>query len=148
MKNRKKALLLSCLTSLVVLTGCGSATKTIDIDGQTYIQDGEEYVKLNMEPKTFEPGEHVIYFTYNTSGSFGGSKGWGTSNIGLPETPEGYKYVNSFSIDEGTYGFTDSIVHMYVNEVTVEVTPTYNSKTNKIEYTLPGVVVESLKLND
>ena len=54
MNRRKKALLLASALSLCVLCGCGD-NKTVEIEGVTYIQNGDEYTRLDISPKVFEP---------------------------------------------------------------------------------------------
>ena len=148
MKRRKKALLLASALSLCVLCGCGEA-QTVEIDGVTYVQNGDEYTRIDIVPRVFEPGEHVIYYTVNRGdSSFGGKDGWGTSKLNIPEVPEGYRYVETLSLDEGGYGYTDALVHIFVNEKKVEVKGTYNTRTNTVEYNEPGRVVEELTLGN
>ena len=148
MNRRKKALVLSGIASLLLLCGCGE-TNTVTIDGVEYIQRGDEYVKLDLSPVTFEPGTHIIHYTYHFgSQSIGGQTGWGTSNLQMPEVPEGYRFVETLSVDEGGHGYTNTLVHIFVNEKTVEVQGTYNPNTNTIEYKEPGKVVEELTLGN
>ncbi len=151
MKNRKKALLLSCLTSLVVLTGCGSATKTIQIEGETYIQSGEEYVKVNVAPKTFEPGEHVISYLVkpNDGSSINNGdlyEGYNNPWFNLNEVPDGYRVIG-FTDYSTNRGYSNYLVFILVNDETVEVEGSYDARTNSVVYLNPGKVIDSPKLN-
>ncbi|MBR4178561.1 MAG: hypothetical protein IKR57_04360 [Bacilli bacterium] len=140
MKRKKKALLLASIASLCLLCGCNN-TEVVVIEGEQYVKNGEEYTRVDLTPKVFEPGQHVIHYTVRPS-SFQGAEGWGTSTIEVPEVPEGYRYVNTITLDEAGYGHTSALVHVFVNEKRVEVVGTYNSKTNTIEYIEPGKIVE------
>ena len=37
--------------------------KLIIIDGEKYVKSGEEYTKIDLSPKVFEPGTHRIIYT-------------------------------------------------------------------------------------
>lgn len=139
MKKNSKRLLMFGMTSLMLMSGC-KKSKVVEINGETYLQNGEQYVSISMGPKVFEPGTH--YITFN-NGLKSGKRGW--NKINFPEVPEGYKYVESIPIAQG-YGSTDSILHIFVNEVPVEVEPTYNSQTGEIEYNNIGKPVKKLIL--
>mgnify|MGYP006916185363 CR=1 FL=1 len=144
MNRKKRALLLSAMCSLAILTGCNQTKSddTIITKSGTTI---ERPVDVNLEEKVFEPGEHIIYFETTINKSlYSDSDNWGNGRLNIPETPEGYKLFDTVAIDgnKGTY----SIVYIYVNEVTVKATPTYNNITGIIEYELPGQIVSDLQL--
>ena len=148
---KRKALLLSSIASLCILCGCSTEKNTVIINGETYIQNGEEYTKLDLSPKVFEPGEHIIHYTYTYDrgiNRIGGETGWGTSDLNLPETPEGYRYVETITLDEAGYGHTSSLVHIFVNVERVEVQAQYDSKNNTIVYPEPGKVIEEMILTN
>ena len=152
MKNsrKKKALILSALASLAILSGCGSKTKeenkTIKIDGVEYIQRGDEYEKLEIPSKVFEPGEHTIaYVIYKKNGSINFTSGWNSIYEWGIETPEGYEFVCLTSGSEWN-GNTDVLIYTYVNTKTVEVEGTYNEYDNCFEFSTPGKVIEEKTL--
>ena len=147
MNRKKKALLLASALSLCVLCGCGEEEKqeneVIEIEGVTYLKSGDEYTRVDITPRVFEPGEHIIHYTaYFGKKVIHGEDGWGTSDLEIPETPEGYRYVETIALDEGGTGYTNSLVHIYVNEKRVEAMGVYNPKTNTVEYDIPGEVIE------
>ena len=150
-KNKRKALLLAGLASMAILCGCSNNdnNKTVEIEGVIYVQNGDEYVKVDTTPKVFEPGEHIIHYTYDRGNNrVGGETGWGTSDLNLPETPEGYRYVETITLDEAGYGHTSSLVHIFVNVERVEVQAQYDSKNNTIVYPEPGKVIEEMILTN
>ena len=144
MKNRKKALLLASIASLCILCGC-KENEVIEIDGEQYIKSGEDYTRLDLSPREFEPGTHVIRYS-DDSDSHLGEPGWGNSIINIPEVPEGYKYVETISIISEGYGSHIGYVHIFVNTKTVLARGVYNPETNRIEYSEPGEVVEERAL--
>jgi len=143
MKKNSRRLLMFGLTSLILMTGC-EESKAVEINGKTYIQKGNEYISLDMEPKVFEAGTHFI--NYFCESACYGHEGWNNCDLFFPEVPEGYKHVNSISIDHGAYGSTSGVLHIYVNEVAVIVEPTYNNSTGEIEYNNIGKPVKQLIL--
>jgi len=147
MKKNTKKLLLFGLTSALLMTGCSKGKEIVQIDGKQYIKEGNNFTQMQSSTKTFLPGEHVIYYVMSYSEKLQTSKeGWGIIDLQIPEVPEGYKYESSFSIDLGGYGYTSNIVHVFVNEVTVEATCTYNNKTQEFGFFEPGTPVKELKL--
>ena len=153
MKNKKKALLLTGIASLGILCGCGKEKhKTIETGDGTYVESNGEYVKVVLEPKTYEPGTHIIIFNdhLDSTNTRSYNDGWEYSYFSIPEPPEGYKYVNTVIVDQSSSGSVNIYAHIYVNEKTVEVTPIYNAQKNTINYCNPGVVVEekTLELGD
>ena len=145
---KKKYLLLSTVLSLAILSGCSNAEdKTIEVDGDTYVKVGEEYTRVSsFERKTFEPGTHIVYYTYHSDDCDLFKNGFGESDLVLPETPEGYKVINIVDAVNKKHDHTSGIIIFYVNDKTVEVEGEYNSKTGLIEYDKPGVVVVEKKL--
>ena len=140
MNRRKKTLLLAAIASLCILCGCGK--EVIEIDGEQYVKNGEEYIKLDLSPKVFEPGTHRMFYTYHYGGKHRETKsGWNKNIINIPEAPEGYEYVETIE-DDGAANF----YYMYINVERVEVTGTYNPETNEIEYLEPGVIVKDRTL--
>ncbi|MBR4178563.1 MAG: hypothetical protein IKR57_04370 [Bacilli bacterium] len=156
-KRRKKALVLSSLLSLSILCGCGSESKTvntnetIEIDGETYIKSGGEYNKIEVVDRTFEPGEHIIHYVdipvekKRTITDANINQGFDNAAFYMDEIPEGYKLigVTSYSNDNG---FSNFIVYIFVNEVTVIAKGRYDVYTNEIVYETPGKVVEESSL--
>ena len=146
MKNNKKALLLSSITALSILCGCGtSEVKTLKIDGETYIQSGNEYVKYDTT-KVFEPGTHIIYYVYLSSNCNLLEGGYGNSDIELPVVPEGYKVLAISDCQSEDHDHTSGIIYYFVNEKTVEAKATYNEKSNRMEFSTPGTIIEESKL--
>ena len=147
MNNRKKAILLSCLSSIALLTGCSEAkSNTIQVEGETYVQSGDEYVKVNVAPKLFEPGEHVISYVIkpNDGSSLGTNyltEGYNNPWFNLNDVPQGYKVIG-FSDYSTNSGYSNFLVYILVNEVTVEVEGSYDVRTNSIVYLNPGKLVE------
>ena len=144
MKN-KKAFILAALASFSVLAGCNK-TKTIQINGETYIQNGEEYNKIEMEPKIFEPGTHIIHYikTLNNGNAVRQRNiidGYDSLYFTDVEVPSGYKLsgVTSYSSQDG---YDEYIIYIFVNDKTVEVNPTYNTRTNEVMYTSVGNIIE------
>ena len=151
MNNKNKALLLSIVSSLTLLCGCGES-KTIEIEGNTYVKSGEEYVKVDNQKVVYEPYTHYIqYFNYDYEGDdyetpYSKKSGFTNSNVPVIE---GYELV---TIEEVTrkYGYgskTCGYMYIFVNNKPVEVTLVYNPKTNTYEYNNPGVVVSELSLS-
>ncbi|MBR4178562.1 MAG: hypothetical protein IKR57_04365 [Bacilli bacterium] len=140
--TKKKALLLSAIASLAVLTGCGSAKNVVTINGEKYVQSGEEYVKVDENPKVFEQGTHIIYCVFLSDECRFIHEGFGESAIDIPETPEGYRVLSISDINTKNHDHSDGIIIFYVNEKKVEVKGEYNSETGLIEYDKPGVVIE------
>lgn len=145
MKKNTKKLLMFGLTSLLLMTGCDES-EIVEIDDKSYLQKGNEYTSVELESKVFEPGTHIISYLDSKTGYTFGKSGWGKVDVEIPEVPEGYRYVNTYSIDHEYHGHTSAIVHVFVNEVTVEVEPTISHKTGEIEYVIPGKPVKSLVL--
>ena len=118
MNKKKKALLLASVASLSILCGCATDTpKSIETEDGTYVESNGEYVKLNFEPQVFEPGTHIIHYNQyiGDRNVYGKTDGWGQSKIDFPEVPEGYRYVETITLDQGGYGHLNSIVHVFVN---------------------------------
>ena len=152
MNKKKKALLLASIASLNILCRCTTVPKSIETEDGTYVESNGEYVRLNLEPAIFEPGTHIVQYNVYIGNMDVYSKedGWGKSRVEFPEVPEGYKYVETISIDQAGYGHLNAFVHVFVNEKRVEVTPVYNTSTGKVEYLEPGRVIEekTLELGD
>ena len=143
MNRKKKALLLASIASLAILSGCGSKNPEINklqIDGETYVQNGDEYVKVYISPKVFEPGQHRIAYVTEAKGSYNFHSGWDSIYTGI-EVPEGYELTGISTASEND-GYTDVIIYTFVNTKRVEAEGTYNSRINSIEYITPGRVVE------
>ena len=141
----KKALILAALASISVLSGCNKA-KIIQIDGETYIQSGEEYNKIEMKPKIFEPGTHIIHYikTLNNGSAVRQKNiddGYDSLYFTDVVVPDGYKLsaVTSYSSQDG---YDEYIIYIFVNDKTVEVEPSYNTRTNEVMYTSVGNVIE------
>ena len=151
MREKEKALLLALVASLSFLCGCSKKANTIETEDGTYIEQNGEYVRLKLEPVTYEPGTHVIsYNQYLAADDISStSDGWEYSKVSIPEVPEGYRYVETIVSDNGS-GRIKSLIHVYVNTKTVEVTPIFNTNKGMIDYCMPGVVVEEkvLELGD
>ena len=147
MNKRKRALLLASVASLGILCGCKQETKVVEKEGEVYIQNGSEYTRIDVSPKVFEPGEHIITYSVEDSYLVNGN-GWGEASIDFPETPEGYRYVETLVDVSAMGGYTNGYVHIYINTDRVEVPGTYNPQTNTVEYITPGVVVKSLTLGN
>jgi hypothetical protein len=148
MKKNTKKLLLFGLTSALLMTGCGGKD-IVEIGGKQYLKEGDSYTDLEVETKTFLPGEHIIYYNVDVSNYVysGNQNGWGNAIVNVPEIPEGYKYVNSFSIGRGASGVTSNIVYVFVNEVPVEATSKYNRETGEFGFFEPGRPVKQLMLD-
>lgn len=147
MNRRKKALLLASALSLCVLCGCGD-NKTVEIEGVTYIQNGDEYTRLDISPKVFEPGEHKITYTAGPREGIRIKLGeeWEDNYYSYaPITPEGYELID-FKFVSDDDGYVTNIVFIYVNTKRVEASGVYNSKSNTVIYNTPGVVVEEKTL--
>lgn len=137
MNKRKKALLLSAMCSLAVLSGCSKA-KEVEIDGEAYYQVDDTYVKKETGTKIFEPGEHYIYIRVTHA--------YGEVIFDIPECPEGYTYSCATGIDEGRQGYTNAIMYYFINTKTVEAEGTFDPINNEIQYLTPGKVVDTLSL--
>ena len=153
MNKNKKALLLSSITALSILCGCGTETKTIQIEGETYVQSGEEYVKVEVSDRTFEPGTHVIHYVdivRNGESINSGNivQGYDNAYFNFPaDVPEGYKVIGATSYSNNS-GYDSYIVYILVNEKTVVAKGRYDSNTNEVVYETPGEVIEQeLTLN-
>ena len=154
MKNKKKALLLASIASLGILCGCGKV-KTIEVDDETYVESNGEYIRLDIEPKVYEPGTHVIQYVHNIhDGNHDYYKRKhlkeGFNNIIFtPEIPEGYKIVGTTSYSNND-GYDYFIIYIMVNDKTVEVEGVFDAETNSIIYNDPGKVIEekALELGD
>ena len=147
-KRKKKALILSALASLAILSGCGSVTsnKTISVNGEQYVQNGDEYVRLDSNPKVYEPGTHIIYYVFFAQNCRFLNEGYGNSEIYIPSTPEGYSVMSISDISAKGHDHTNGIIIFYVNDKKVEVTGEYNSSTGVFEYDKPGKVIEEKTL--
>ena len=151
MNKRKKALLLSSIASLCILCGC-SKTETIEIEGTTYIKNGEEYQKIDISDRRFEPGQHIIHYVdipiRKTSAIPDSELNQGFNNgaFYVDIVPEGYKLVSvtTFSNNDG-YDYV--IVYILVNEKPVIAKGSYDTEINEIVYETPGTVVEETCLN-
>lgn len=144
MNNKKKALLLSAMCSLAILSGCGNKSKEVEIDGEAYYQVEDTYVKKEGETKTFEPGEHIISYVVNGIVYYD-TKGY-IKDLKYPEIPEGYEVQDIIMMPVDSSG--KSILFYFVNTKTVEATGEYNPKTNEYDYYTPGKVVKSLSLDN
>ena len=143
MKNRKKTLLLAAIASLCILCGCGEKTELLEIEGEQFVKSGEDYTRIDISSKVFEPGTHRVIYSKRITSSYSSKEGWSTNKIEIPETPEGYRFVGVIKGDAGFYGM---YLHIFENVERVEVTGTYNPETNEIEYLEPGVIVKDRTL--
>ena len=153
MDIKKKAWLLSSIASLSILCGCGSNTETQDtntlvtVDGEQYIQNGNEYTKLDITPKRFEEGEHIIHYVdipvskRNAIPDSSLNQGFGNASFAIDDIPEGYKLagVTSYSNGDGKSYF---IVYVFVNEVPVIAEGSYDINSNTVVYETPGKIVD------
>lgn len=153
MDIKKKAWLLSSIVSLATLCGCGSSSGTQDtntlvtVDGEQYIQNGNEYTKLDITPKRFEEGTHIIHYVdipvskRSTISDNKINQGFGNSAFAIDDIPEGYKLagVTSYSNSNGNSYF---IVYVYVNEVPVIAEGSYDINSNTVVYETPGKVIK------
>ena len=142
MTKRRKVYLLSSILSLAILCGCKEESKTIQIDGETYVQTGEEYIKVNSEPKVFEPGTHIIYYVTLEDHCEYLTEGYGNSYIEVPKVPDGYRVLTVSAGQSNKHDHTSGMIYFYINEETVEAQGEYNVKTGEVEYLTPGVVIE------
>ena len=152
MNRKKKALLLSCLASLAILSGCSSAkNETIQIDGETYIKSGEEYTKVDVSDRTFAPGEHILHYVdipvskNNTISNSYLNQGFNNGSFFIDEVPDGYKLVGVTSYSNND-GYNNYIVYIFVNEKTVIVHGSYDEYTNEVVYETPGTIIEDESL--
>ena len=150
MKNKKKALLLASIASLGILCGCGKEKhKTIETEDGTYIETNGEYVKVEVLPKVYEPGTHIIQFVHKNSDGYSYDRSYlieGFDNLLFaPEVPEGYKAIGSTSYSTND-GFDNYTIYIMVNEVTVEVEGRYDVTLNSILYNTPGKIIEEKTL--
>ena len=147
-KENISAIILAAIASAGLLSGCKKESKIIEKDGNTYIKSGSDYVELDLEPKVFKPGEHIIYYvtsfkveTTTWSGYYSISPGYGNSNLPVPEIPEGYSCIDIIDIvDDNNKGAT-SVIFYYINDVEVEAEGRYNTETNTVDYPNPGKVL-------
>lgn len=155
MNKRKKALLLASAASLCILCGCGKKTETVEIDGEIYVVVADEYTKIDIPDKTFEPGTHIIHYvdipdpkppTFKKGGHHL-HQGFDNAMLYTGEVPEGYKLVGvtSYAHDDD-YSFDYYIVYIFVNEKTVVAKGSYDAKNNEVVYETPGEVVEDVAL--
>ena len=153
MNNKKKALLLASIASLSILCGCGSPStkrvKSIETEDGTYIESNGEYVRLDISPKVFEPGTHIIQYVHkvNDGSSYHNSQlteGYNNS-LFSPDVPEGYKIIGTTGYSNN-YGYDNYMVYIMVNEETVEVEGRYDINTNSVMYNIPGKVVKEKTL--
>ena len=152
MKREKKALILASIAALLMLCGCSKKANTIEKDDGTYIESNGEYVKLNLEPKEFEAGKHIIYYVYKIDTPWYSDgveiySGYDAFGNVVPETPEGYKLINIVGLSDND-GYTNSFAFFYVNEVPVVVNGKLNPNTGVVEYLEPGEKVSSLTLEN
>ena len=150
MNNKKKALLLASIASLSILCGCGSAPKSIETKDGTYVESNGEYVKVEVLPKTFEPGTHIIQYVHKVNeerSSYHNSQlteGYNNS-LFSPEVPEGYKIIGTTGYSNKD-GYDNYMVYIMVNEETVEVEGRYDINTNSVMYNIPGKVIKEKTL--
>ena len=61
-KNRISAFVLAGAASLSLMSGCKKNEDNVPTvfrtNEETYVENAGEYVKVEMEPKIFEPGTH------------------------------------------------------------------------------------------
>ena len=149
--RKKKALILSTLASLAILSGCSSESKeeskTITVNGEQYVQNGDEYIKIDVSPRTFEPGTHVIHYidipnkSDNTLSNKYIKKGFDNAAFSIGDLPDGYKLVGV--TDYSTYsGYSYYIIYILVNEKTVIAEGRYDEFTQEVVYETPGKIVE------
>ncbi len=145
-KNIRKVLLFG-LTSALLMTGC-KGKEIVEIGGKQYIKDGEEFTAITSQTKTFLPGEHIVYYNVDIKNEiyFDNKNGWGNAKLDIPEAPDGYKYLDTITINDGTYGHSSNLIYVFVNEVPVEATSSYNAENNEIGFFEPGVPVKQLTL--
>ncbi len=145
MNKKKKALLLASIASLSILCGCTTSAKTIETEDGTYVESNGEYVKVNVDNKIFEVGEHKIAYAVTTSGTYTFNKGWINLYSYMPEIPEGYE-LTGVATASSYKGYTDAILFTFTNIEKVEVEGVYNSKLNIVEYPAPGTVIKDKTL--
>ena len=152
-KTTKAALLL--ITSMIFLTGCAQKGEIITIDNNQYVKSGDSYTRIGDSKKTFNPGEHYVYYcealNYSTFGvideKYSSSEtGWGNINFNIPNAPEGYRYINTVPMDTYGHGQVRSLIHIFVNEKTVECSAVYNDENSVVGYFEPGTPVKELIL--
>ena len=160
--------------SQVLVDKYGNVTSLMTIDGDEYVKEGNEYMKVEPTPKPtpdptpdptpepdviedaeplyFEPGtrnvsEFVkIIFPYKSN-----RKSYVYDTYGTFESPEGYELLAEYLVDE----WKNSIEQVYfirrvwVNVETIKVEGTHNVTKDTYEYETFGSVVkdETLKLD-
>jgi len=148
MKRKQKALLLSAICSLAVLTGCNNTTQSsekIEPKNGFYVSVPND---LELQKKIFEPGEHIIYYEQDDvdrSLSASDEDSWTSGILEIPETPEGY-YLFQI-VPHYASNRLVGVIYVYINDQTVEATPTYDRISKTIQYETPGVVVDTIKLS-
>ena len=146
MNKRKKALLLSSIAALSILCGCGSKKETVEVDGETYIKNEEEYTKVEVGDRIFEPGTHIIHYIDIPASAYypvGGKlieQGFDNAAFYVDNVPEGYKLVGVTSYSNSS-GNDYYIVYVFVNEVPVIAKGRYDVNFNEVVYETPGKIV-------
>ena len=141
--NKQKIALLAALLSLSILTGCGDKTEVIEVNGEQFIKNGDDYTKIEEKKQVFEPGTHFVqYYNFVSNGNskynYDLDSGINTTtNIPVYDGYEIYA-VYPFLHNGYTYGYT----YIFINTKKVEVTSTYDVEHNIYAFSKPGVVVE------
>ena len=150
--NRRKMAFIASLLSLCILSGCRTKMKTVEIDGDEYIMNGEEYTKINLEDKVFEPGTHIIHYIdipHSESSTLSDkeiNQGYGNGAFYIGEPPEGYKLVGVTSYANSS-GNDNHIVYIFVNEKTVVAKASFDPYGREVVYETPGQIVDEPSLN-
>ena len=145
MNNKEKAILLSGISSIFLLSGCSVDNNTkeepVVIKEQTM-----EKVYSNLV-KEFDAGMHIInYYDYieeSTNDLFPFDNEDGFVKTSIPSY-EGYDLISVQAITEkcGYGSRTVGLLYVFVNNTPVEATGIYNYDKNVYEFYNPGTVVK------
>ena len=146
-KKRRTALIASALVAAGILSGCDSK-ETVTIDGEQYVQNGEEYIKIENTTMIFEPRTHIVQYMVKDENSesfnsYSSKTGYLKYNIEIPEGYELFDVEPWISSSESTAG----VIYFFINTERVEVTSEYDINTNTYLFNNPGVVVKDMTLN-
>ena len=152
MNNKYKAMLLSGISSVVLLSGCSSDTNNTEknqnnTSAMVVTKDSSSDIQYANMVKVFEPGSHIInYYDYvenaeNIYNPYGKKDGFIKTNI---PSFEGYELFDTQSIIEKCgYGSRSvGMMYVFINNTTVEATGIYNYDKNAYEFYEPGIVVQ------
>ena len=153
MKTKSKAKILAFLTaSTLLLSGCVEEKKeVVEIDGVKYIKNEDEYTKIDLYNRVFEPGTHILHYVNIPSAKTSSvydyyiDQGYNNGSFFIDEAPEGYRLVGVTSYSNND-GYDEFIIYIFVNEKTVIVNGRYDDKINEIVYDSPGVIKEESSL--